>query len=52
MVPQHFHHVDQFQVIVAGGGRLGTHGVEPLAVHYAGAYTAYGPIVAGAQGVS
>ena len=40
----HFHQADQFQVIVGGKARFGTHDVGPLTVHYRGAYTAYGPI--------
>lgn len=47
----HFHRQNQFQVIVGGGGSLGRHDVKPLLVHYAGAYTGYGPIVCGPQGV-
>ena len=47
----HFHQQNQFQVIVGGGGMLGRHAVQPLLVHYAGAYTGYGPIVCGPQGV-
>lgn len=47
----HFHRQNQFQVIVGGGGFLGRHAVQPLLVHYAGAFTGYGPIVCGAQGV-
>ena len=48
----HFHVQNQFQVIVAGGGRLGVHDVSPVSVHFAGAHTAYGPIVSGPEGVS
>src|SRR5437868_51255 len=44
----HFHQADQFQVIVGGSGDLGTHTVRDIAVHYAGAFTAYGPIRASA----
>ena len=47
----HFHKQNQFQIIVGGGGLLGRHEVVPLLVHYAGAYTGYGPIVCGPQGV-
>lgn len=52
VVPPHFHFVDQFQVVVAGGGKLGAHAVEPLAVHFAGACTGYGPITPGDAGLS
>ena len=48
----HYHQADQFQVVVAGGGTLGLHEVAPLTVHFTGAYTAYGPIRAGENGVS
>ncbi|MBN8927257.1 MAG: hypothetical protein J0H19_11615 [Rhodospirillales bacterium] len=48
----HFHQSDQFQVVVAGGGTLGLHEVAPLTVHFTAAHTAYGPIRAGAEGVS
>lgn len=48
----HFHQVDQFQVIVGGEGTMGTHAVRPFCVHFAGAYTAYGPIHAGPAGVT
>ena len=47
----HFHQQNQFQVIIGGSGTLGRHAVEPLLVHYAGAYTGYGPIVCGPQGI-
>jgi len=48
----HFHFVDQFQVAVAGSGRVGKHEIRQGSVHYANAYTPYGPIVAGADGLS
>ena len=48
----HYHQADQFQVVVAGDGTLGTHAVRPVSVHFAGAYTAYGPIRAGSAGLS
>lgn len=51
LVGAHFHQSDQFQVMVRGGGRLGTHDTGPVAVHFAGAFTAYGPIRAGAEGL-
>ncbi len=47
----HYHQQNQFQVIVGGSGTLGRHAVAPLLVHYAGAFTGYGPIVSGAQGL-
>ena len=48
----HFHQADQYQVVVQGGGRLGTHEVGTVAVHYTDAWSAYGPIVAAAEGIS
>ena len=47
----HFHQADQFQVVVDGRATLGTHAVAPVTVHFAGAYTAYGPIRASEAGV-
>jgi rubredoxin len=40
----HFHEVDQFQIIVRGKGKLGRHDVSPYCVHFARAYTPYGPL--------
>jgi rubredoxin len=48
----HFHTADQFQIVVAGSGTLGRHAVKVGAIHYAQAYTPYGPIVAGEKGLS
>lgn len=47
----HFHRSNQFQLFVDGSGTIGRHGLRAVTVHYAGAYTAYGPLVAGAQGL-
>lgn len=47
----HYHQQNQFQVVVGGDGTLGRHAVAPLLVHYAGAFTGYGPIVSGAHGL-
>jgi hypothetical protein len=52
IVRPHFHAADQYQVIVQGGGRLGTHDVGSVSVHYTDAYSAYGPIVAAGEGIS
>jgi hypothetical protein len=49
--PLHFHTQNQFQVFIAGSGHFGRHAVKPYVVHYAGAYTGYGPITAGEQGI-
>jgi len=48
----HFHRENEFQVVVQGGGKFGAHDVQAVTVHYAGAYTGYGPIVAGDDGLS
>ena len=50
-VKPHFHDVDQYQVIVRGGGKLGKEQAQPIVFHYADAYTPYGPIVAGREGL-
>ncbi|MSQ20469.1 MAG: hypothetical protein EXR39_13135 [Betaproteobacteria bacterium] len=52
VVQSHFHHNDEFQVVVAGSGFIGRNPVSPVSVHYAGGYTGYGPVVAGPDGVS
>src|ERR1700755_842532 len=52
VVKPHFHQADQYQVIVQGGGRMGTHPVATVAVHYTDAWSAYGPIVAADEGIS
>ena len=51
-IEPHFHDVDQFQVFVGGHGKIGRDSVEPATFQYADAYTPYGPIVAGAQGMA
>ena len=48
----HFHDVDEFQVVLAGSGRLGPHLLFPCVVHFARAHTGYGPVVAGPKGLS
>jgi hypothetical protein len=48
----HFHAVDQFQIFIAGGGKIGKHTVQSVMVHYADHHTPYGPIVAGERGIS
>jgi hypothetical protein len=47
----HFHLIDQFQVVVGGDGLFGKRPIAGIAVHYANAYTTYGPIAAGPAGV-
>ena len=48
----HFHETNQFQVFVAGSGAMGKHRAIPLTVQYANGHTPYGPITAGADGVT
>src|SRR3954470_14747220 len=45
----HFHIVDQFQVVLDGGGTIGRHQLAPYGVHFTRAYTPYGPLIAGAE---
>lgn len=45
-IAPHFHQNDQFQVFISGKGRMGNTAVRAVTVHFAGAFTAYGPIVA------
>ncbi|GMV56403.1 MAG: hypothetical protein AMXMBFR6_22080 [Betaproteobacteria bacterium] len=52
IVPPHFHCVNQFQVVVDGTGAIGRHAIRSGSVHYSGAYTGYGPIIAGKSGIS
>lgn len=47
----HFHIVDQFQVIAKGDGKMGKHPVGFGGVHFSRAYTPYGPISYGDQGL-
>ncbi|MSO91578.1 MAG: hypothetical protein EXR01_08455 [Acetobacteraceae bacterium] len=51
VVQPHFHQADQFQVVVDGAARLGTHDVEGVAVHFTNRFSAYGPIAASKKGV-
>ena len=51
-IEPHFHDVDQFQVVVAGDGRMGKKPVRPVTFQYADAYTPYGPIVGNGEGIS
>ena len=51
VTPPHFHETDQFQVFVGGSGQMGKRTAQPVAVHYAGGHTPYGPIAAGDDGV-
>ena len=51
-VQSHFHEQAEFQLITDGEGFLGRNPVRPLTVHYANAFTGYGPISAGPNGIS
>jgi hypothetical protein len=48
----HFHTVDQFQFVAWGTGRIGGHAVAAGSVHYADAFTPYGPLRSGDRGYS
>jgi hypothetical protein len=50
-IPAHFHGIDQYQVVVRGGGMLGKHDVRPVCIHFAAAYTGYGPVNAEGEGI-
>ena len=50
LVP-HFHKNNQFQLFVDGSGTIGRHPIGPVTVHYAGAFTGYGPLVSGSNGI-
>lgn len=47
----HFHRQNQFQLFVDGSGTIGRTALRPCTVHYAGAFTGYGPLVAGPEGL-
>jgi hypothetical protein len=51
-IDAHFHLGDQFQIFVEGESTIGNHAIDPVSVHYSDAYTAYGPIVCGAEGLT
>jgi hypothetical protein len=48
----HFHQANQFQVFVSGAGFFGKQPVHAVMAQYAQAFTPYGPIVAGPEGLS
>lgn len=47
----HFHDHEQFQVFISGEGELGKKPARPVALHYAGGHTPYGPITSGKEGI-
>jgi hypothetical protein len=50
LVP-HFHRQNQFQLFVEGSGLIGREELGAVTVHYAGAYTGYGPLLSGPDGI-
>lgn len=51
VIRPHYHEVDQFQVIVKGGGTLGRHPLPMYGVHFTRAHTPYGPILFAEEGL-
>lgn len=47
----HFHGVSQFQVFAGGAGKMGRHDLNGIVVQFKDHHTAYGPVVAGVQGL-
>ena len=47
----HFHRQNQFQLFVEGSGTIGKQELGPVTVHYAGAYTGYGPLLSDSHGL-
>jgi hypothetical protein len=52
VIRPHFHRIDQYQIFVAGGAIMGKHDCNPVTVHYTDAFTPYGPINCGPEGMS
>ena len=49
----HFHGITQFQIFAAGFGKIGRGDtLQPLTVQYKDHHTAYGPVIAGPQGLT
>ncbi|MSP03677.1 MAG: hypothetical protein EXR05_00120 [Acetobacteraceae bacterium] len=51
VIHPHYHAAEQFQVVVGGSCKFGSHDVDGVAVHYTGPYSSYGPIVAAEKGL-
>lgn len=51
VLPAHFHRENQFQIVMLGDGTFGKKPMQAFRLHYAGAYTPYGPIAAGNDGI-
>ena len=47
----HFHNVNQFQVVVAGSGKIGPQTRKPITIQYTDKHSPYGPIDAGPEGL-
>jgi hypothetical protein len=50
-IQMHFHQVDQFQVVIGGSGAMGRDPLAPITVHFTTAFTGYGPLAAGGEGL-
>jgi hypothetical protein len=50
-IQMHFHQVDQFQIVIGGSGAMGNLPLAPVTVHYTNAYTGYGPLASGPDGL-
>jgi hypothetical protein len=50
-IQMHFHQVDQYQIVIGGNGFIGRHPLAPITVHYTSAFTGYGPLAAGPDGL-
>lgn len=51
VLDRHYHDAAEFQVVVAGGGKLGTHPIRAYAIHYASHQAVYGPLTADERGL-
>ena len=48
----HFHGVSQFQIFAIGSGTMGRNQLQPITFQFKDPSTAYGPVIAGPQGLS
>lgn len=51
VLPPHYHLEEQFQVVTRGGGKLGSHDVGEISIHYTSREAGYGPLIAGPDGL-
>ncbi|WP_137388592.1 hypothetical protein [Rhodoligotrophos defluvii] len=49
VIRPHFHQADQFQLFLRGGGLFGRTPLKEATLHFADAFTPYGPITSGAE---